>query len=266
MGYKCKILLDSISETDKRITTFELIFPKEILADILYYRAFSRNYIIEENIVIIILTATEFDNFFKLRCDENAQYGIRRIADLMYEAYHAYDKVIDKEKLALNRGFIALKDGYSWDAIPINELKVGEWHCPLTSEKDIDLIYTEKLENHEHRTVASLLFHKYGIQIYNQGVKEVLKMISVARCARVSYLTHENKRSIAADLELFKKLRTSGHYSPFEHVATPSFNEVLNEFAEVAEFENLRNANFIGWRAFRTDLPNENCTNFKKEN
>jgi len=52
--------------------------------------------------------------------------------------------------------------------------------------------------------------------------------VSVARCARVSYLTHAGVRNIGADIELYNRLISSGHMSPAEHcavVATPA--EVL---------------------------------------
>lgn len=45
------------------------------------------------------------------------------------------------------------------------------------------------------------------------------KLLSVARCARVSYLTHEGIRDVEADLRLAETLRTNGHFSPWEHVA-----------------------------------------------
>ena len=43
--------------------------------------------------------------------------------------------------------------------------------------------------------------------------------LSVGRCARVSYLTHEGTRDLEADLTLHDRLAASGHWSPFEHVA-----------------------------------------------
>lgn len=51
---------------------------------------------------------------------------------------------------------------------------------------------------------------------------ETRKKVSVARCARVSYLTHDGVRSIEKDLELYDRLVNgsgTGHWSPFEHVA-----------------------------------------------
>ena len=335
MSYSCKILLDSISETGKRITTFEITFPRIVLAEFNTHRMFSRNsassraipfskmlervennpFIPEEfpvntkgmqpqtsitegplfnyaksawmmarddaiksarrfqrsisNIVLnkedltihkqlvnrllepfmwhtVIVTATEFDNFFKLRCDENAQYEIRKIADLMYETYHS-DEIIQQS------------------------LKVGEWHCPLVYEEDDEAISSFLI-----KTIGNYSFGGDMLQTYN----EIKKKISVARCARVSYLTHDGKRNIEKDLELFERLRTSGHYSPFEHVATPSFADADKFYPENdadadehgwkltddSKYLNLRNGNFIGWRQMRQDLPNENCVNFRKEN
>lgn len=49
--------------------------------------------------------------------------------------------------------------------------------------------------------------------------------VSVGRCARVSYLTHDGKRDPQADVELHDRLLKSGHMSPFEHVARPMVPE-----------------------------------------
>ena len=55
------------------------------------------------------------------------------------------------------------------------------------------------------------------------GIKDVetKKKLSTARCARVSYLTHEGERDVEADIKLHDRLAASGHWSPFEHVARP---------------------------------------------
>ena len=46
-------------------------------------------------------------------------------------------------------------------------------------------------------------------------------LLCAARCARVSYETSATQRSRADDVALAKRLATSGHWSPFEHIATP---------------------------------------------
>lgn len=102
----------------------------------------------------------------------------------------------------------------------------GEWHTPFITDEDIEEA------------------------CYNPActVDEVfLAKLSVARCARVSYLTHDtNKRDTAADVALHDKLLTSGHMSPFEHVAC-----VVDEPGEFCG--NFRKP----WIQYRKMLPGE---------
>jgi thymidylate synthase ThyX len=70
---------------------------------------------------------------------------------------------------------------------------------------------------------------------------ETMKKVCTARCARVSYLTHDGVRDISKDLELHDRLTTGsdhGHWSPFEHVAR-------------ALHTPLRSGNFVGWEQYR---------------
>ena len=87
------------------------------------------------------------------------------------------------------------------------KLDTGHWHLPYISEYEEDL---------------PLL---------------VLRKISAARCARVSYLTHDGIRDIEKDITLYDQLFKEKHMSPFEHVATPTTGE--------------RTSNFIGWTQLR---------------
>ena len=70
------------------------------------------------------------------------------------------------------------------------------------------------------------------------------RQISAARCARVSYLTHDGKPTEPEDdVKLFQQLTGSGpikHLSPLEHVARPN--------------RELWSGNFRGWRQLRKDF------------
>jgi thymidylate synthase ThyX len=341
--YNAKILLDSISETGKRITTFELTFPRIVLAEFNTHRMFSRNSassraipvnvmidrVLENPFIpekfpanykgmqpneyweegdykyklakkvwlnacssaidyvrqltadgangikvhkqianrllepfmwhIVICTATELDNFFKLTTNEQAQYEIRRIADLMYDLY------------TKSGNYNSLNSNYFYET---QKLMIGEWHLPLIYEEDYEAI---------HHYLASIT-PDYNDNSYDgKEFDNIAKKVSVARCARVSYLTHDGKRDIEKDLELFERLRTSGHWSPFEHVATPipkmnyeykandSDDKVAalilnNSLQKIYENYYMRSGNFIGWKQWRQDFPDNNCTNFRKEN
>ena len=89
------------------------------------------------------------------------------------------------------------------------------------------------------------------------------KKISVARCARVSYLTHDGSRNIDKDLDLYDRLVTAQppHWSPLEHVAKPDptnknfVTDGTNTFAVPAL------GNFVGWRQMRHDISNLRIVN-----
>lgn len=96
------------------------------------------------------------------------------------------------------------------------KLQIGQWHLPFILEKEQDLDLDTK------------------------------KKISAARCARVSYSLFDGKTSdIDSDLKLCKKLSSSGHWSPFEHIA-----QALDKQERIG--------NFIGWKQYRKEFENEN--------
>lgn len=95
------------------------------------------------------------------------------------------------------------------------DLAVGEWHLP----------YVDRFDKSIH------------------PIDQLLK-ISAARCARVSYLTHEGKApSVENDIKLFDRLVGSKpfHASPTEHQATPADDKSFYK-------------NFRGWIQFREHL------------
>jgi len=147
--------------------------------------------------ITVVVSATEWANFFKLRCHPDAEPHMRTLAELMLAVYKA--------------------------GTPQN-LGEGEWHLPYITDEDRK-IFTGK----DERDI------------------EVLKRVSVARCARVSYLGHDGTRDVKKDMELFEKLINgsggAGHWSPLEHVASPF---------------PYRMSNFEGWRQFRKLFIQEN--------
>ncbi|WP_300679581.1 hypothetical protein [Nocardioides sp.] len=69
------------------------------------------------------------------------------------------------------------------------------------------------------------------------------RQVSVARCARVSYLTHDGRRDVEADLGLYARLVEARppHWSPLEHVARVAI-------------PGESTANLRGWTALRQVL------------
>lgn len=112
----------------------------------------------------VIVTATDWRNFYALRASPHAQPEIKEVAIAMARAH--------------------------MESVPQVLERFG-WHMPFIFEED-------KREENNLLTLAK---------------------ISSARCARVSYLTHDGKRSLDADVKMANDLQKNGHMSPFEHPA-----------------------------------------------
>lgn len=123
------------------------------------------------------------------------------------------------------------------------ELEPGEWHLPYVTDQDV--------------TEDGLQFDDYY---------DYLPRISAARCARTSYLTHDGKSDLSADLKLFDKLVSADppHWSPLEHVATPwaenkahgelNFTDRRGTQRSLALEHLPRVGNLVGWRSLRTEV------------
>lgn len=171
------------------------------------------NRIIEPWMMItVICSGTEWANFFHLRNHPDAEPNFQRLASTMWSAYT--------------------------NVLP-DQVPAGGWHLPYIDDTTV-------------REVAgkdAAFGHAYGKPLSDDAIS-VLRKIAVGRLARVSYLTHDGKRDIAADLELHDRLVGTingggpGHFSPFEHVA-----RALNADKPIA--------NFRGWEQYRAFFTNE---------
>lgn len=102
----------------------------------------------------------------------------------------------------------------AYDASTPVALGPNDWHTPYVREDELDLDVATRMR------------------------------ISAARCARVSYLTHDGRRDLSADEELYARLVTADppHWSPLEHVARPLGPDEAPK------------GNFWGWRQLRHDV------------
>ena len=176
------------------------------LADLEVHKQYANRILEPWAHITVVATATDWNNFFALRCHEAAQPEIHALADAMYDVYSTN--------------------------VP-ECLETGEWHLPFISDE-------EKL-----KMAARVEFTH----------SDLIKM-SVARCARVSYLNHDGtKTSLDKDLELYGKLLGGEpiHASPAEHQA---------EATDGPPF--IFSGNLRGWNQFRKCLQNENILEFKK--
>lgn len=299
MTYAARILADSVSPTDRRLTTFEVTFPRIVLAEFNTHRVFSRNsassraipvatqllrviddpYIPEEfgsnqpgmqageplsgpkhdaaraewlsardsaaaHVVRMIASpdvcspdadAEELRQVIgeirEKKSDEDWLNVHKQLANRLLEPFMWHTLLVTATEWSNFFNLRAHSDAQpeirilaemmrdAWAASEPNELAPSEWHLPLIGEGG-------------------------GHEDDHDLPSDVQCRVSVGRCARVSYLTHDGRRDFEADLTLHDRLLESGHLSPFEHVAQPLASD---EWC----------GNFRGWRAYRKDLPNE---------
>ena len=195
----------------------------------------------------VLVSGTEFENFFNLRCpsyeweyeegtikakskEEFLNMFLKRYPtngekDLIDELGLVDEDLqpinttawlnINKGQADIHMMFLAeaIYDAMN-ESIP-NELKEGEWHIPYGD--DIDL-----------GKVASLSVNK------DLSILELIQRISISRCARLSYQTLGDNPVIdyEKDLALYESLSTSGHWSPFEHVAKAMTDDEYNSYVK----------------------------------
>jgi thymidylate synthase ThyX len=286
MKPSAKIILDSISEQGHRLTTMEVVMHRFVLAEMNTHRVFSRNsassraipYQKIRNRVVDDLawpvkwgaeqrgmqSGDSIDDKTLLTNIIGAWRTARESAvfctDLLHE-FGLHKSLINRllEPFMWHTAIITATewDNFFWqrchpDAQPEmkavademqrayytstpKKLAHGEWHLPYIKHEDrteLDNVYASN--------------NSYMDKI------AIMKRVSTARCARVSYLTHDGTRAISEDIALFNRLKGSGHWSPFEHVATPMKETVYRDVT----------GNFHGWKQFRKEFNGENRTNF----
>lgn len=267
MGYNAKIIADSISEYDNRLTTMEITFPRMVLAEFNTHRMFSRNSASSRAIPVEKqLQKIEEDPFIPvyfgknqsgMQASEELDTGDRQIAeDMWLEARscavsHARNLLsMNVHKQITNR----LLEPFMWHTVIVT---ATEWSnfFDLRAHKDAQpeiRVIAEMMRDlyldSEPQLIRGEEWHLPFIQPEEYDGKferdEKARKISAARCARVSYLTHDGKRDLEADLTLYERLVSGGHMSPLEHVATPGYRGF--------------SGNFWGWTQFRKFIPNEN--------
>lgn len=131
----------------------------------------------------IILSGTEFENFFALRAHKDAEI---HICDLAYKMLDKYNKSIPKK------------------------LQPGEWHIPFGDKIDEDRIIDD-----------GLLYPKDAHNYTEEDISSIKIKIAVARCARISYNNYNGQDDYKADVKLCDRLfgNIPRHLSPTEHVA-----------------------------------------------
>lgn len=211
----------------------------------------------------VIVTATDWENFFELRCPKYLdQHPIREWDTPIYHRskkdFLKAHKGWDNEKMTLFH-WLLINEGQAeihmmsvaeamWDAYNEStpkELHPGEWHVPFLNKNE-PIIWTYLKDELGDGVDQKVWAKKYW---------EIAIKVATARCARVSYTVvgeGDKLPEASKDIQLHDRLAKSGHWSPFEHCAKAMTTEelVYNDWS----------GNFRGWIQYRKTFNNENIT------
>ena len=258
MAYHAEVLLDSVNPAGQRLTTFVLRFPRFVLSEFNTHRMFSRNASSSRAIPTTkLMQQLREDPVLPVEWGRNqAGMQAREVLDA------AAASAAEAEWLAARDAALAHADRLraigAHKQIVNRVLEPWMWTSVIVSSTTYDNFFTLRCHpdaQPEIKRLADMMRERFAASTpvpHASGEwhlpfigpdDEVLaieerKQVSVARCARVSYLTHVGTRDIDADMRLYRQLLDAGHWSPFEHVA-------------VAAGDDARFNNFSGWQAYR---------------
>lgn len=289
MSYACTILADSISEQGHRLTTIEATIPRFILAEFNTHRMLSRNSASSRAIPLSkqierVSKSPFIPQYWGLNqagMQASEQISERDIADAKHYWLYARDIMVSTATK-----YLTMK---VHKQISSRLLEVFGWHTIIATATEWDNFFNQRTHpdaQPEFQVIATLIKESYSNstpKLLHEGdwhlplcedadnlVKDGFEPIkvSIGRCARVSYLTHDGKRDPQADIDLFDRLQKSGHMSPMEHAATPFCQEewtIVEQMIREAPpqlhsyFRNKLSfdGNLRGFRQYRKLVPNE---------
>ena len=272
MAFSARVLLDSRSPSGARLTTLEVRYPRFIHSEMMTHRVFSRNAASSRAIPIKRMIAAVREepalpvywgrNQTGMSARESIAPDVEARAraewqaaldDALRHAERLAAQDIDLHKQLVNR----LLEPFAWITVIITATEWANFYtqrCHPDAQPEIKHIAEMMLAEYRASAPAPVALGRWHLPLIQDDERalsdEQLCKLSVARCARVSYLTHDGKRDRDRDLELYERLLdggANGHWSPFEHVATPA--------PDPAE----RSANFAGWEQYRKRFPQEHA-------
>ena len=230
-----------------------------------------------------LVTATEFDNFFELRCPKfineheegkDISFSRKDFIKKLKERYPTNWEIELKDFFGIenntNEEWFSLSESGAeihiqalaeamWDAqnesVP-KELKAGEWHIPFG-------------DRIEQLGISNALGHNFYGDAYKPSIEKAKLKIATARAARLSYMTFDGEIDYEKDIKLHDQLiGPPFHASPFEHCARAMSEEEYDSFIK-GEVKLGLDTSAGGWGGppNTTYHPSENtqgwCNNFR---
>lgn len=288
-----RIIADSVSPEGVRLTTFEITMHRFVLAEFNTHRVISRNSASSRAIPLkrtVERTSVEPAYPVSWPREQSGMQGGDELEGLSRERAEAVWDIArrDATRAALDLGNLGVHK-----SVANRLLEPFMWHTVIATATAWQNFFDQrdsKLAQPEIRAVAAEMHDLYrendpmpiGYGEYhlpyitpedeNDSIAydydhrlstERLIKVSVARCARVSYLTHDGKRDLEKDLALYDRLVSADppHWSPLEHVARPDGSNMRTERfyrgPTVFSVSLPVVGNFYGWRQHRFEVEME---------
>lgn len=257
--YQCEIITDSINVAGNRLTTFHLVYPRIIHAEMLRHRSASRSVSSSRAIPVKRMIERIQEQPYvpaDWRMNEPGMQGWTSANDATTKAAveiwldAAHSAIVNAKRLnelGIHKQHVnRLLEPFAF----VEEVvSATEWRnfFKLRTASDADpaiqVIANMMLEAYEASQPVLLQPEQWHLPYVREDEEKILKLyrvkISAARCARVSYTLRNGKPSdLESDMKLFNGLAKNAHWSPMEHPA-----EALDS--------NERIGNFVGWRQLR---------------
>lgn len=268
MAFSAKILCDSIAPHGARLTTFEITFPRIILAELNTHRMLSRNTASSRAIPIEKMIArVKDDPYVPLSWGRNQKGMVAAseispddrddaVAEWLAARDHAVKSAKRLSEMHVHKQIVnRLLEPFLFVTTIVSMTEFANFAALRTApdaQPEIQRIATLMLDAYRTNTPTRVHYDGWHLPLIQPDELHLpiatLRRVSAGRCARISYLTHDGRRDISEDIALYERLTTSHHWSPLEHQATPAAS------AQVSS------GNFRGWLQFRKSFVTENIT------
>jgi thymidylate synthase ThyX len=281
---KAEIVADSVAPSNSRLTTFVLTYPRFIHSEFMTHRMFSRNASSSRAIPVKRQIEMVSENPAMPLAFTKNKAGMQggdpldgKAAELaekiwMMAAFHAMDKAKILMDLGVHKQYAnRLLEPFAHITVVCTATEFANFfalrrHPAAQPEiQELANLMWQQYESNQPKIVAESEPHLPFVsdetleaaKAADDCVDQILNCfkMSVARCARVSYLNHEGKNpTLDEDLQLYNRLlgQVPIHASPAEHQAWAMTDP------------NFQSGNFRGWEQYRKTLSNENITEFVK--
>lgn len=265
---KAKVIADTI-HNGKRITSLQLVMPRFILAQFNTHRVFSRSTASSRAIPTAKLIEQVRNDYVRpvqwgmnkagMQSERELDVHEQELAKELWwrAANSAADFAEQLDKLELHKQYAnrilepfmwvhTIVTATEWDnffALRLDDAAQPEIQLLAQAMKEAitNSIPNESQYHLPYILEEEIFAYQKSLGFTSDNAFEHFAPISAARCARVSYLNHDQSNpNFEKDMALASRLFEHKHYSPFEHQAMSAMDN-----------EQHLTRNFVGWVQYR---------------